>query len=96
LLITIGASLPSTNPFPGPVLVISGLNDVPICGGDCTNGGAGRVGAVIDTAKQALPNANPFVALVEPETGHGFKVHYTAANVYAKIMQFWGQNGLAA
>ncbi|KAL3455471.1 hypothetical protein BJX64DRAFT_294999 [Aspergillus heterothallicus] len=31
-LLTIGTTLPPTNPFPGPALVISGSNDVPFCG----------------------------------------------------------------
>ncbi|KAL2854001.1 Alpha/Beta hydrolase protein [Aspergillus pseudodeflectus] len=86
-LLTIGASLPRVNTFQGPALVISGSNDVPFCGGDCSN--------VLSSTRDALPQASPFMPHIEPVTGHGINVHYTAVNVYERILSFLETSGLA-
>ncbi|KAL2824567.1 Alpha/Beta hydrolase protein [Aspergillus pseudoustus] len=79
-LLTIGITLQPVNAFPGPALVISGSNDVPFCGGDCTNAGAGM---------------NDSTVISSSDTGHGINLHYAAQNVYERIQRFLESNGLA-
>ncbi|KKK12610.1 hypothetical protein AOCH_002275 [Aspergillus ochraceoroseus] len=91
-LLTIG-SVPAQNPFAGPVLLISGSNDVPFCGGDCYNTGGGAPSIPSDAAK-AFPNARPFEAFVQPNTGHAINLHYTAKEAYNFMFVFLATNGL--
>ncbi|KAJ5216966.1 hypothetical protein N7468_009974 [Penicillium chermesinum] len=92
-LLTIGSAAPLQSNFTGPVLVITGENDIPFCGGDCfaTGGAATSIPAA---SKIAFSAAKAFSAIVPPKTGHGLNWHYTAASTYKQITNFLGQHGL--
>ena len=95
-LLTIG-SAPSSSSFTGPVLVVTGENDVPFCGGNCYSG-------IKDTgysnlpegAKVAFPSASVFESYIQPNTGHGNNFHYNATAGYWVMQNFLARNGLGA
>lgn len=87
------SSVPMQNPFTGPVLIITGSNDVPFCGGDCTNTG-GAAESIPAQGKMAFPAARAFEAYIQPHTGHGINLHYNATGAYEVIAGFLKGNGL--
>lgn len=93
-ILTLG-SLPMMNAFTGPVLVITGSNDLPYCGGDClaTGGAAASIPAQV---QKNFPNVNAenFTAYIQPNTGHGINAHYNATGAYAVINEFLALKGL--
>ncbi|KAE8452475.1 hypothetical protein EG329_000377 [Mollisiaceae sp. DMI_Dod_QoI] len=93
-ILTLG-SLPMMNNFAGPVLVITGSNDLPFCGGDClaTGGAASSIPAMV---KMNFPNVaeSNFTAYIQPNTGHGINLHYNATGAYAVINEFLNSKGL--
>lgn len=96
-LLTLG-SAPMTNSFAGPVLIISGQNDLPYCGGDCLATGDPTLASI--PAKVAInfpmvPTAN-FTAYIQPNTGHGINLHYNATGAYNVINTFLTSKGLAS
>ncbi|CAG8364516.1 unnamed protein product [Penicillium salamii] len=91
-LLTIG-STPMQSKFTGPVMIISGSNDFPFCGGDCLATGGGE-DSIPAAAKMAFPSAKAFSAVVQPNTGHGLNFHYNATGGYKQIADFLGQQGL--
>ena len=93
-LLTLG-SIPTTSTFAGPVLVFTGENDVPYCGGDCLATG-GAASSVIAGVQKAFTDAKAFQAYVQPKSGHGLTFHYNATAGYQYIQTWLGANGLAA
>lgn len=91
-LLTMG-SVPMQSPFTGPVLIITGSNDVPFCGGDCLNTG-GAAKSIPAQGKLAFPSAKAFEAYIQPNTGHGLNLHYNATGGYEAIAGFLKNNGL--
>ncbi|TKA67462.1 hypothetical protein B0A49_09356 [Cryomyces minteri] len=85
-LLTLG-SLPAMSTFKGPVLVFTGSNDLPYCGGDCLNTGMSAP-SIPSTASTAFPNASVFEAYIQPVTGHGLNFHYNATAGYRYIQDF--------
>jgi pimeloyl-ACP methyl ester carboxylesterase len=93
-ILTLG-SLPLTNAFTGPVLVITGSNDLPYCGGDCLATG-GAVASIPAQVQKNFPNvaAGNFTAYIQPNTGHGINAHYNASGAYDVINGFLNGKGL--
>lgn len=91
-ILTLGA-LPMTNAFTGPVLVVTGSNDLPYCGGDClaTGGAAASIPAQV---MKNFPKASSFEAYIQPNTGHGINTHYNATGAYMVINTFLDGKGL--
>ncbi|KAK4997345.1 hypothetical protein LTR66_003227 [Elasticomyces elasticus] len=85
-LLTLG-SLPMTSTFKGPVLVFTGSNDLPYCGGDCFNTGTSAP-SIPSTARTSFPGASVFEAYIQPITGHGLNFHYNATAGYRYIQDF--------
>jgi pimeloyl-ACP methyl ester carboxylesterase len=95
-LLTIGSS-PSSSPFTGPVLVITGEHDVPFCGGNCYGQPMGTNNSNIPQGvAQTFPSASMFESYIQPNTGHGLNFHYNATAGYQVIQDFLASNGLAA
>ena len=88
-------SAPKQSPFTGPVLIITGDQDLPFCGGDCSNTG-GAAESIPALSKLAFPGAKPFEAYVQPNTGHGLNLHYNATGTYNHIAGFLRKSGLGA
>ncbi|KAJ5179483.1 hypothetical protein N7492_002693 [Penicillium capsulatum] len=91
-LLTIG-SIPKQSKFSGPVLIISGSNDLPFCGGNCLATG-GTAKSIPAAAKVAFPSAKTFSAVIQPQTGHGLNLHYNATGGYKQIADFLDHNVL--
>ncbi|CAF9906546.1 MAG: hypothetical protein GOMPHAMPRED_004777 [Gomphillus americanus] len=87
------ATLAPTNSFTGPVLVITGDQDTPFCGGNCLATGDPMVPSVISTTQKSFPNvpAGNFLAYVQPNTGHALNFHYNATGAYSVINSFFGR-----
>lgn len=92
-LLTVG-SLPTKSNFKGPVLVITGSNDLPFCGGDCLSTG-GVSSSIPAAAKAVFPSAKKFTTVIQPNTGHGLNMHYNATEGYRKISKFLKAEGFA-
>ena len=90
-VLTLG-SLPMMNPFKGPVLVITGSDDLPYCGGDCTNTG-GSAPSVISSVAMSFPETN-ISTVVHPNTGHGINLHKNATGAYNVIHSFFDSHHL--
>jgi pimeloyl-ACP methyl ester carboxylesterase len=88
------ASVPFPSFFPGPVLVFTGSNDVPFCGGNCYVGGLAP--DIPAQAKPVFPNASIFESYIQPNTGHGLTLHYNATAGYTYINDWLKGKGLAA
>lgn len=89
-ILTVGAGLGETNTFTGPVLVITGENDVPFCGGNCYG-----TSAIGDSAENLVafsgrffPKASPFNATVVPGTGHAPNLEYSHRVTYGAMLDF--------
>lgn len=94
-LLTLG-SLPMSNDYTGPVMVIDGDSDLPYCGFDClaTGGAADSLAAMV---KDNFPNVGgeDFESYIHPNTGHGINFHYNATAAYVVWLDWLGQKGLA-
>jgi hypothetical protein len=93
-ILTIG-NAPATTSFSGPVLVITGREDQPFCGGDCFATG-GAAPSILDQAAPKFPNAKPFSTAVHPNSGHGINAHYNQTGAYNLIQSWLGAHGLGA
>jgi pimeloyl-ACP methyl ester carboxylesterase len=95
-LLTIGSS-PSSSPFTGPVIVVTGQHDVPFCGGNCYGKLPNTTAADIPAGvAAAYPAASAFKSHIQPNTGHGLNFHYNATAGYQVIQDFLASNGLEA
>ncbi|KAJ5579870.1 uncharacterized protein N7459_005855 [Penicillium hispanicum] len=81
------SSAPAKTDFTGPVLLISGTNDLPFCGGDCLATG-GTAASIPAQAKVAFPSAKAWSVYIQPNTGHGLNLHYNATAGYKQIADF--------
>lgn len=72
--------------YKGPVLVISGDFDFPICGGVCT-------GVLEDGLKGLFPQAKAVESYVQPQAGHGTNFAKNATGFYGEIFAFLGRQG---
>ncbi|ORY04681.1 Alpha/Beta hydrolase protein [Clohesyomyces aquaticus] len=93
-LLTIGSS-PSSSPFTGPVLVVTGQQDAAFCGGDCYANTKGAA-SIPAAAAAAFPKTSKFEAYIQPNTAHGINFHYNATGAYNVIQSWLGVHGLAA
>jgi pimeloyl-ACP methyl ester carboxylesterase len=84
-LLTIGSSPPTTS-FTGPVLVYAPENDQPFCGGNCLASETKE--SIPAEAEELFPDAEPFEAYIQPNTGHGMAMHYNATAGY-EFVQGW-------
>ncbi|MCJ1309925.1 hypothetical protein MMC25_003586 [Agyrium rufum] len=57
-LLTFG-SVPPVNSFKGPVLVLSGSNDLVFCGGNCLATGNANLSSILAAAQTSFPNVPP-------------------------------------
>lgn len=90
--LTLG-SIPMMNKYAGPVLVFTGSNDLPYCGGDCL--ATGGVGPSIPAAvSMNFPSAKAFTAYIQPNSGHGLNFHYNATAGYSYIQNWLKTQGL--
>ncbi|CAD6584822.1 MAG: hypothetical protein ASARMPREDX12_001761 [Alectoria sarmentosa] len=73
-------SLPMLNAFAGPVLIITGSNDLPYCGGNCLATGNASLPSIPAAAVMNFPNvpSGDFTAYIQPNSGHGINLHYNA------------------
>lgn len=86
-LLTLGSFAPKESNFKGPVMIFTGENDLPFCGGNClATGGAAE--SIPATANEAFPHAEAFSAVIQPQTGHGMTMHYNATAGYQQILNF--------
>jgi pimeloyl-ACP methyl ester carboxylesterase len=93
-LLTIGCS-PSSSSFAGPVLVITGEQDVPFCGGNCYGQVMGtNYSNIPEGVAVAFPSASAFASYIQPDTGHGLNFHYNATAGYQVVQDFLASNGL--
>lgn len=92
-LLTLG-SIPQSSAFSGPVLVFTGSNDLPFCGGDCLNTGGLAAPSIPALAVEAFPSAKSFEAYIQPQTGHGLTMHYNATAGYRYINEWIDSQGL--
>ena len=73
--------------YKGPVLVISGEFDYPICGGPCT-------GVLDDGLKDIFPAAKVVDTYIQPGAGHGPNFAKNATGFYGEIFAWLGRQGL--
>lgn len=94
-LLTLG-SAPMVNAFKGPVLVLTGSNDLPYCGGDCLATGDPTLPSIPAAVRKNFPNvpAADFEAYIQPQTGHGLNFHYNATGAYRVAQEFLRVKGL--
>jgi len=88
-LLTIGPLLseaPST--FAGPVLVFTGSNDLPFCGGAC---GSGASSLPAQGISAMWPDGKVVEAYIQPNTGHGLTMHWNATAGY-RVINGWLKN----
>ena len=72
--------------YKGPVLVISGEFDFPICGGVCT-------GVLDDGLRGIFPKAKVVESYVQPRAGHSSNFANNATGSYEEIFAFLGRQG---
>lgn len=64
--------------FKGPVLVLTGEQDLIFCAGNCTATGTSGLPNLPAGLAGAFPNASNFEAYIQKNTGHGFNLHYVS------------------
>ncbi|KAF2482664.1 hypothetical protein BDY17DRAFT_251478 [Neohortaea acidophila] len=79
--------------FTGPVLVISGQNDLPFCGGNCDQSFTGYP-TLPAAAQRLFPNASAYQTVIVPGSGHGLNLQYTHPFTYAQVNGFFIEHGL--
>lgn len=94
-LLTLG-SPPMMNAFAGPVLIITGSNDLPYCGGNCFATGNASLPSIPAAAAMNFPMvpSGDFTAYIQPNSGHGINLHYNATGAYDVIQTFLQSKGL--
>jgi pimeloyl-ACP methyl ester carboxylesterase len=85
----LGDPVVATN-FTGPVAVVNGMNDMPICAGDCLN--------PKNSAEDLVEVAYPMRAAgsdwyIVPGSGHGINFQYGAEKAYEWIIEFVKNHG---
>lgn len=92
-LLTMGSSPPSSV-FSGPVLVFTGEQDQPFCGGNCFASETAE--SIPAEARKSFPNTEKFEAYVQKDTGHGLTAHYNATAGFEVVQGWLKENGLGA
>ena len=92
-LSTIAGAGMGTSTAAVPVLVITGMRDLPYCGGDCTMNGQANIPA---QAQSVLPNASPFDVHLVPMAGHALNLDIDHASVFESINSWLTQNGFGS
>lgn len=99
--VTVGELLTLTsaakmNAFAGPVLVITGSNDLPYCGGNCLATGNPALPSIPAAVAMNFPKvaSSNFTAYIQPHSGHGINLHYNATGAYDVIQTFLQSKGL--
>jgi hypothetical protein len=64
--------------FKGPVLVLTGEEDLIFCAGNCSFTGTADLPSVPAGLAMAFPNASHFEAYIQKDTGHGLNLHYVS------------------
>jgi hypothetical protein len=64
--------------FKGPVLVLTGDEDLIFCGGNCSFTGTTGLPNIPAGLKAAFPNSSHFETYIQPNTGHGLNLHYVS------------------
>ena len=95
-LLTIGIA--SNNSFAGPVLVLTGDQDTPFCGGNCRFTGDPSIPSIPSTLQRSFPNVpkNKYLTYIQPNTGHGINLHYNATGAYDVMNRFFAGTGAPA
>lgn len=75
----------------GPVHVLNGENDLPVCDGDCLLP-SNRAADVKELIFPAANNASDYHLV--PETGHGVNFHHSASEAYEHIAAFLAKIGV--
>lgn len=68
--------------FHGPVLVTTGENDIPVCGGECVSTYEGGL------QEEAWPGASPLETYLHPGVGHGLNFGANATGFYDVVVRF--------
>jgi len=72
--------------YTGRVLIVTGAQDIPFCGGNCYAVPPGSANNSIPELAQSLfPKTKGFAVAILANTGHGISVHYSAAQTYRDI-----------
>ena len=95
-LLTIGIA--SSNSFGGPVLVLTGDQDTPFCGGNCHFTGDPSIPSIPSTLQRSFPNVpkNKYFTYIQPNTGHGINLHYNSTGAYDVMNSFFATTGAPA
>lgn len=81
-LATIGTIDPHAPGFKGPVLLTTGENDMPACGGECVSTFEGGL------QEEIFPGASPLETYLHPEVGHLLNLEKNATGFYDVIVRF--------
>lgn len=77
--------------FKEKIMLISfPANDLPFCGGDCLATGNASLPSIPAAVAMSFPNvpSGNFEAYIQPNTGHGINLHYSATGAYDVINIF--------
>ena len=97
-LLTLGNLAPASPiaAFTGPVLVVDGVEDSVMCGGDCLSSITGQPNGptILDEARRNFPKAKTFKSIALENTGHAINLHYSAREAYEQIQLFLQGEGI--
>lgn len=70
--------------FTGPMLIVNGVKDSGMCGGDYLSSITGQPNAptILDEASTNFPKAKKFKSIALEETRHAINLHYSAREAY--------------
>ncbi|KAL7911331.1 hypothetical protein GGI35DRAFT_447174 [Trichoderma velutinum] len=88
LTVTAGVAMP--NSFKGHVLIVTGDQDLPFCGGNCSDTTTiqGAYPNLLAASQPFFPNVSSFNATVIPGGGHGLNLGYSHKLAYNTIFDF--------
>ena len=78
-LLTIAGAGSGVSNTTSPVFIITGMRDLPFCGGDCTTNGTTNIPQM---ASATLPNAQPLSVQLIEDAGHALNLDINHENVY--------------
>lgn len=64
--------------FKGPVMILTGDQDLIFCGGNCSFTGTSGLPSIPAGLAAAFPNSSHFEAYIQKNTGHGLNLHYVS------------------
>ncbi|CAG8951122.1 hypothetical protein HYFRA_00006520, partial [Hymenoscyphus fraxineus] len=81
------STLPLSSPgFTGPVMVMDGENDFPLCGGNCVG--------TLGPAQTLYPNATDLQTVLHPNVGHGINYSLNATAAYNVLLDYLHKHGI--